>query len=181
MSSLAFHWFNKVFRTGVDNLADNYILFSMYIGSTSSSRNDQIGYNRGETVKKLVFNTNFDDTVTNSLHLADDSTDYQNTSGKTAYAIVTVNAAVNSGDRAFKIWSAPTTNSKTAAIEVYDSADWAHTSTGFDGSSDKFSSVLVPITVNHFVVIENTSGTSSRNINVSASDFPFAMVIEQAP
>lgn len=163
-----------------DGLADNYIEFQILVGGTAgTSTTDYIGYNRGETVVKLTHNTSFDDTVLKSLHLMDDSTDYQNTSGNTAYAIVTATAITDAGDRAFKIWSAPTTDSKTAATQVFDSAV-AFNNLLWDGNNELLTSWQVPITDQHFIVIENTSGATPRNINIANSATPLpAIVIEQ--
>lgn len=167
---------------GVDEMADNYIKFDVYVGTTAVIRSDDIGYNRGETVTKLVHNTGFDDTVARSLHLVDDSTAYQNNSGQTAYAIVTVSAVTDSAaDRAFKIYSAPTTDSVAAATEVFDSTDLLNASTAFDNPNDRATSWQVPIQDTHYIVIENTSGASSRNINIPNTEgVNFALVIEQA-
>lgn len=165
--------------TDRDELADNYILFSMYPASGTPTV-ARIGYNRDETVVHLVHATAFDDTATESLHVKDDSTSYQNTTGKTAYAIITVNASTQTGvERDFKVHSAPTDNSKTAATLLYDT-------TNFIGSwatiNTRVTTPLLAIADNHFIVIENTSGASSRNLSVPASNSleSFAIVIEQA-
>jgi hypothetical protein len=131
------------------------------------------------TLKTLTHGSLFDDTVTKSLHLSDDSTDYQNTSGKVAYAMVTITSDGDSGARSAKIYSAPTTDSKTAATEVWDSLNF--TAATAWGPSELITSWLVPIQNNHYIVIENTSGATPRDIKVDiVNNTFFAFVIEQA-
>lgn len=163
-----------------DGLADNYIVFDQFNGSGVSSREIHIGYARTETVKILTHNAVFDDTVLKSLHLADDTTDYQNNTGKIAYAMVTMSSDSDSGARAAKIYSAPTTDSKAAALEVWDSVDALAGSAW--NASESITSWLVPIANGDFIVIENTSGVTPRDIRVSAPSPRFnAFVIEQPP
>jgi len=163
-----------------DQLSDYYILMPIFLGGSSANRTDRIGYNRDETITRLVHEADIDDTELQSLHLADDTTAYQNTSGKTAYAMITVRAITDAGERNFKIYSAPTTNSKAAATEVYNSDDWLVT-TGWDATGEKVTTHLLPIQNNHFIVLENTSGASPRNIEVDDTETLEAFVIEQAP
>lgn len=163
-----------------EDLADNYLLFGMFRGGNLPSETDRIGYNRGDTIKKLVHASTFDNGVAVSIHESDDSTDYKNTSGKTAYFIVTVNAGTNSGERSFKIWSGPTTDTTTGATQVFDLAD-VKSANGFFAISDKYTSYLVPISNNHFAILENTSGAASRELNVSSAIANLhAVVIEQS-
>jgi len=180
MSYLLSILFNKIH--GVDDMADNYYDFAVYLGGSAIADQQKIGYSRDDKLVALVHATTFDDTVLKSLHLGDDSTDYQNTTGKTVYVIVTVSVLSAGGDRAYKIWSAPTTDSKTAATEVFDSDDIDTGANGFDATGDKLTSFLVPIQDNHFIVIENTSGASSRVIQITdpQSLAMQALVIEPA-
>jgi hypothetical protein len=162
-------------------MADNYLLFGVFLGNSTAEHTARIGYSRDETIVRLTHGSGFDDTVDESMHLVDDSTSYQNTSGKTAYAMITVNALTNAGDRAYKIWSSPNDNDKTSGTEVFDSTDVLTDLNLFDADDDKLTSYLVPITNNHYIVVENTSGASSRNISVGTDTGNLrAFVIEQA-
>ena len=157
--------------------------YSNRIGLNTPSRTDRIGYNRDETVTSLVYNTAIDDAGIQSLHLLNDSTDYQNTSGKTAYAVITVNSQTGVTPKKFKIYSAPTINSKSGATLVFDSTTLMQGTTSMNANGEKLTTWLLPIQNNHFIVLENTTGTSSQFINVilsTATDDIFALVIEQA-
>ena len=103
----------------------------------------------------------------------------QNNTGKIAYAIVSVTASVDTGDRDYKLWSAPTTNSIVGATQVFDSKDQLSSSALFDAANDTLTSNLVPIQDTHFIVLENTSGASPRQIDVPSNSSPRAIVIEQ--
>ena len=169
---------NPVF--GDDDMAENYYLFPRYIGSSTFLEYERIGYSRADTLVRLVHNAAFDNTALATLHLADDSTDYQNTTGGTVYAIISVQAITNSGDRAYKIYSAPTAGSLASATEVYDSADWITSPNSFDASGEIVTSALVPIQDNHYIIVENTSGAASRNLRLTNSNEQNALVVEPA-
>lgn len=168
-----------------DDLADNYISFDIYTGSTTVTHSDRIGYNRGETVIPLMHETNIDNGQARSLHLIDDSTSYQNTSGSTAYVIMTLNSVVGSTRKQVKVWSSPNNDSVTGATEVWDSND--HTvdtsGAGWTGTNDKFTTHILPIQNNHYIVIENNTGVVGQSVEVLGDDSgpADAIVIEQAP
>jgi len=96
----------------------------------------------------------------------DDSTDYKNTSTKIAYAIISVRADGTSGQRKFKIYSAPTFDSKVAATEVFNSEDLLIKPASWSGAGEIVTSLLVPIQNNHYIVVENTSGAASLDIHI---------------
>ena len=53
--------------------------------------------------------------------------------------------------------------------------------TTWTSANERVTSLLVPIQNNHYIVVENTSGTS-RDINIlQTEEFGQAIVIEQAP
>jgi len=163
-----------------DDMAENYYLFPRYINSTVPLEYQRIGHNRADNLVKLTHNTLFDHGTAVSLHLTDDTTDYQNTTGRTVYAIITVNAATDSGGRAYKIYSAPTTDSIVGATEVYDSTEWRTNTNNFDSSADRWTSVLVPIQNTHYIVVENTSGVTSRRLQLVVSNEDAGLVVEPA-
>ena len=113
------------------------------------------------------------------MHLIDDTTDYQNTSGKTAYVIITFSAGVQTQKRLVRIFSAPTTNSITSATEVFDSQDVLGASS-WNSNGNRLTSYVVPIQDNHFIVIQNYTGAAG-DIDIPATAGADAIVIEQAP
>lgn len=160
-----------------DDMADNYYPFPIFVGGTQSVEVNRIGYARNDTLKRVVHSGDIDDGDTLSLHLPDDTTAYQNNSGKIAYAIVTFIAASLSGARSIKIYSAPTSDSVTGATEVWNSDD--HTVNSWSATNSLFTSVLVEIQDSHYIVIENNTGLSGRVVRVQANN-EHSLVIEQA-
>jgi len=163
----------------LDEMSDNYIDLSVYLASTTSSRTDQVGFNRDETVKRLTHTANIDDGGAQSLHLNDDSTAYQNSTSKTAYAVVAVRAIIDAGERKFKIHSSPTSDT-VAGTKVFDTDDFLFSSS-LNVTGEKLTAFLLPIQPTHFIVLENFSGSTPRNIDVDNSENTFeSFVIEQA-
>ena len=163
-------------------MADNYFEFPSY--NNKSNLNDAliqlIGYNLGDKLLQLTHNTDIIIGGANakSLHLSDDSTSYQNTTGNTVYAIVTPRITTDGTLNSYKLYSAPTDNSVASAIEVFDLADFT-VDWDISATFDRFTSSLVAIQNNHFIVLENT-GTGGSIINVDIVDVkgPFALVVE---
>lgn len=168
--------FPTILPTG-DDMADNYLPFPRFDGHSSSTFQDLLGYSRTDKVKRLVHGAVIDDGETKSIHLADDLTDYQNQTGGTVYAMITLTVSSPAGARSFKVWSAPTTDSKVGATEVFDSDDWVVGS--WSAISDKLTTTILPISNNHFIVIENTTGVTSMPISVQNTETSIqAVVIE---
>jgi len=65
---------------------------------------------------------------------------------------------------------------------VFDSDDVTN-GTGWNSSGEKLTSWKFEVQPNHFIVLENTSGASSRDIRVTGGNTGTfeAIVIEQAP
>ncbi len=148
-----------------DGMTDNYYDFDVYNGGSTAVNNNSIGHNRDDALVHLVHETNFDNGEAVSLHLGDDTTDYQNTTGSTVYVIISIEAFTDIGTRAYKIYSAPTTDSVAGATEVFDSANLP-SDQAWDAGGELLTSFLVPIQDNHFIVVENTSGAGSRRLNL---------------
>jgi len=113
-----------------------------------------------------------------SLHMDDDSTSYQNISGKKAGAILTIScrgAGVLS--RHFKLYSAPTDNSTAAATEIFDYD--GDGKVGMDAAGEHLT-VLIPESIqnNHYLVLENVdeSRAGVNDIHVGRQ----AWIAEQA-
>lgn len=165
-----------------DGLADNYLTYIRFVKSTSVAvqvQRDQIGYNRDDVVVLLQHNASILLNETKSLFLGGfTSTAYQNTSGNTAFVIVSGNIAGTGVNARFKLYSAPTTDSKAGATEVFDSDDIV---SSWNAVSSRTTSFLVPIQDNHFIVFENLS-VSAQPMNVPLPDLEtfYAVVIEPA-
>lgn len=147
-----------------DGMADNYLEFNRYVESlvTAPGSIDTIGYNRGDKILTLVHNATIAQNGIQSMHLADDTTAYQNLTGEIAYAIVSVETTAALSNTSYKLYSAPTTDSVADAIEVFDSTDIF---SDWDVANTFMTSVLVSIQNNHFIVLENTS-TNAAPIRV---------------
>jgi len=162
----------------LDEMSDYYILMPVYLAGTSS-RTDRIGFNRDETVKRLTHTANIDDGGAQSLLLNDDLNAYQNNTSKTAYAVVAVRAIIDAGERKFKIHSSPTSDT-VAGTKVFDTDDFLFSSS-LNVTGEKLTAFLLPIQPTHFIVLENFSGSTPRNIDVDNSENTFeSFVIEQA-
>lgn len=158
-----------------DGLAENYFAFPVFDGGTSKTNDNLIGYALTDTIVPLRHGADMDDTVIKSLHTSDDSTDYKNTTGKVAQVIITVQARLDASLRNFKIYSAPTTDSVTGAILVFDTAVSDFNTLGT--ANTKLTINMVDIQNNHFVVIQNTTGVAGK-INIPGGIN--AIVIEHA-
>jgi len=167
----------------LDEMSDYYILTSIYDGVSSTvKRTDRFGFNRGEVIKRLTHTALIDDTESQSLHLVDDSTSYKNVSGSIAYAVVTVKVSgTPAPKRKFKIYSSPTDNTPAGA-PIFDSENFVLASNDFDNAGDKSTAYLLPIQDDHFIILENLTGTASREILVDNITQNFeTFVIEKIP
>lgn len=162
-----------------DGLTDNYLRFSVFRAKNTVSQIADIGYNRNDKIIEISLDV-IDNGVAMSVHIGESTTDYQNTTLETAYAIISLVNTGPNGERRWKIYSAPTTNSIVGATEVFDSDDLIIPPGEYVGFTDRLTSNLVPIQPNHFIVVENVSGASSRLISTSPDAEPQSgVVIEQ--
>ena len=154
-----------------DDLADNYYLFKHWLEATNSDNFNQferIGYNRDDNLVVLQHPTDILPATPRSLHSGSSTTSYQNTTGRTVYAIVTVTAGNPNTNPRWKLFSAPTNDSIAAATEVFDSDNIINIlSTIF---SDRLTSLLVPIQDNHFIVLQNLDSNVAGIITVNTPD-----------
>ena len=163
-----------------DGLADNYLEFSRFRENILASpvSIDNIGYNNGDKIIILQHPTSIAQNGIQSIHLDDNSTAYQNTTGDVVHAIISPEVESGVSFSSYKLYSAPTTDSVASATEVFDSTDII---SNWDLINTFLTSVLVPIQNNHFIVIENTS-SSAVNIRIRSSvdQVIFALVKEPA-
>jgi len=163
-----------------DGLADNYYNFPTFSNDNISSLIQQIGYNNGAKLLILLHQTPIVIGSGNakSLHRSDDSTAYQNTTGNVVHVIVTPIITNDGPLNSYKIYSAPNNDSLTGATEVFDLADFT-INWDISASFDRWTSALVPIQDNHFIVIENT-GTGGALFRIETNDTqgPFSLVVE---
>ncbi len=158
------NWFQGVGIGIVDDLPDHFEVIDRFVGGTTADGQFFLGIKDGDSVKILVHTTDIQDTQLRSVHLSDDSTSYQNNSGKDAFAIIKLTARDSgTGSRAFKIYSSPNDNSKTSATEVYDFDG----NTGFNNTSEDWTTPPLKIQNTHFCVVECLSGNALRDIDVS--------------
>jgi len=149
-----------------DDLPDNFITVERYIGTDSSTSVGEfgLGVNDEDSVVYLYAGAVITEGGKLSVH-KDDDTDYQNTSGFDAMAIVIIQALdTGAATRHVKLWSAPTTNSTTSAtlLVEYGGTDSTH----FDASNDLLTMPPVKIQNNHYLVVENVDDSRAGTNNV---------------
>jgi len=157
---MVFPWIPFPSEPETDDMADHYYPFGLYAGTLTSSGTGLLGVNDEDTVNILGFGVIAEGGI-NSLHLQDDSTDYQNTSGAVAYAVIIVRGdGTGTQARHIKIYSAPTTNSKVGATELFD-----YDGPDFDANNQLITTPILEIQNNHYIVVENIdesrAGTNS--------------------
>jgi len=149
----------------VDDLPDSFLQLTNFRGVDGSTVDGfvQLGVNDGDTVKGLLHTTDIADTQLRSVHLDDDSTSYQNTTGLDSVVVLQIRA-VNSGttDRNFKVYTSPNDNSKTGATEVFSMDVISY----LNALNDVFTTPPLAIKNNHFCVVENNSGDATSDIDV---------------
>jgi len=156
------HWFSGIAGRR-DDLPDHFEEIVKFEGSAVQAGVMLLGVNDGDTVLVLRHTADITDTQLRSIHETNDSTSYQNTSGKDAFVILVVVArGAGSATRAFKIYSSPNDNSKTSATEVYEFPSGA---AGMTVSLNQFTTPPLKIQNNHFCVIENNSGDGTSDID----------------
>lgn len=157
-------------------MADNYIVTPRYIGAGTSTLGEyHIGQPFAGQVKMLRHETDITDGDIKSMHLYDDSTSYQNTSGATAYFTLAIVISSATGDRIIKIHSSPNDDSLTGAtlLETLDSSSISE----WDAVNDVVSTAILGVENNHYIIVENATGVSGRNVEVQLNKS--SVVVEQ--
>lgn len=127
-----------------------------------------INVNDIDTVKMLIHNTDISaGSDIKSIHLADDVSSYQNTSGNDAFVIMVISSkGAGSVTRDIKIWDSPVNNDKTGGAILR-----LESSTGLpgflNGSNKKATMGVIKISNNNYCVIENATVGATNDINIS--------------
>ena len=150
-----------------EDMADSYLDIKRYIGALlNTSGVVSLGVNDKDTVKFASTGAAIAEGSALSVHDESDS-DYQNLSGFDAMAVIVLNGNDTGGaTRHVKIWSAPTTDSITAATLVFETGD--SDNNYFDANLDRLTTPPCRIQDNHFIVVENIddSRAGTNNVNV---------------
>ena len=118
----------------------------------------------------VILQTLMTEGLVQSIHVEDNSTSYQNTTGNDAFATVTLKAfSSGTATRHAKIWSSPNDNSITGATLLYEvgTVDVAGL---FDTAGDELTFVDCKIADNHFLVIENVDDSRAGTNNFVVSN-----------
>lgn len=103
-----------------------------------------------------------------SVHTADDSTAYQNTTGNTAYATLNLRT-IDGGqsERHIKIWSGPTADSTTSATLLWEIGKLSTTEYLSQSDVDRITTRTLKIQNNHYLTIENVQESRAGTNNVT--------------
>ena len=153
-----------------DDLPDNLFIVPYFTGNGSTefdSGGIGLGVNDGDTVKTLIHGTGIVEGGIQSVHTRDDSTSYQNLSGNTAIAtLVLVGNDTGTEPRHIKLYSAPDDDSTASGAVLLYEADQASL---LASSSDVFTTPPLPISNNHYLVIENVDESRGGTNNITAN------------
>ena len=160
-------WISKgAAKIAVDDMADHYFGIQKYLGTGSVAQLDtdnKLGVNDADTVINNIGSATISPAGVKSVHLNDDATDYQNSSSKDAYALLTIRATgAGVTSRTFKIYSAPTTDSVAGATEIMN---FVPRSAQLNASGQTVSTILLKIQPNHFIVIQNNTVGLNNDID----------------
>lgn len=170
---MVFPWI-AFLKEGEDDLPDHFLTvpyFNGTGGSPSSSGGMSIGFNDVDTTKFLLHTVAITEGSASSVHLENNTTDYQNTTGQDAFAVLVLNA-VGSGtvQRHVKIWSGGTVNSISGATLLFE-INSAVVVTILDNAAEKFTTPILTIQNNHYLTIENVDDSRAGTNDISvASD-----------
>lgn len=134
----------------------------------STSASIGIGVNDEDTVKILIHSAVITEGSALSIHLEDDSTSYQNTSGADAAAVIIISAVTSGAQtRHIKVWSGPTENSTTSATLEFEIGSAA----GFWLNAAGESVTVGPIIIqnNHYITLENVDDSRAGTNNISVT------------
>ena len=154
-----FVWLTYLDRRTGEDMADHYIELPKYLGEVAGGALGKIlvGMQDEDTFRHLIHLTD----ITGggdikSMHLEDDSTSYQNTSGQDAYFALEIFITNSTGTRDIAIYSSPNDNSKTSATLVH-----TINSPNFGGTINRFwTTPVLRVQNNEYIVVENNSAAS---------------------
>lgn len=152
---------------GVDEDLGNSICLPYFNGlSPNPEPSGQVCLNVNDidTVKILIHKSNIPVNTLQSIHRSDDSTPYQNLSGKDAVIILIIHAVSGTISKDVQIYDSPNNDSKSGATLRL------RTGAGLDpilsGINEKFTMGIMRISNNNFCVIENNTNTANNDINI---------------
>ena len=171
---MIFPWIPFLKEGEDDELPDHFITLPNYdgfSGTEKTSGGSSLGVNDADTVKALATNAGLAEGAVGSLHVEDNSTSYQNTSGVTAYAIIIIQCeGAGTATRHVKIYSGPTENSTASATLLFEIG--SVTTFGIlNATGEKLTTPILKIQDNHFLTVENVddSRAGANNINYDSS------------
>lgn len=148
-----------------DDMADSYLEFPKYIGQQANTAGTvSVGVQDGDTVRLTATSATIAEGSALSVH-GEDDTDYQNTSGFNAIAVIIMNCDnTGAAQRHVKIYSAPTTDSTSSATLLFEigKAD----NSVFNANNDSYTTPPLKIQNNHFIVVENVDDSRAGTNNV---------------
>lgn len=135
-------------------MADSYISIPKFLGATVPEGEQLLGVQDGDRVRALRHGTISNGQVF-SVHIQDNATSYQNTSGFDAFAILVVEASGVAQTRIINIYDSPTDNSTAGATLRFDINQ-----NFFDSTNEKLTTPPMKISNNNFCVVENVTGAA---------------------
>lgn len=161
----------------VDDLPDFLVEIERFIGTSTTIGSILIGGFNGGEQETLRHEADIDDTDILSVHLFDNSTPYQNTSGKDAYFVLQVRVTGSAGDRIIEIYSSDDPDSLTTStlLQTLDSSGISE----WDATGDKLSSQVLVVPTGRYITIQNISGTTGFSVDIEIDDG--SIVVEQTP
>ena len=112
-----------------------------------------------------------------SVHIEDDTTSYQNTSGNPAYTSFSIGTSQAGGaQRHVKIYSSPTDDSATGAILLFEIG--TVDTPAFDGPTDSLTVSNLKIENNHYLVVENVDESRVGDNSLKINNFGYFFVLE---
>jgi len=148
-----------------EDMSDNYIELERYVGSQQTAKGSvSLGVNDEDTVVRVYTGADIAEGGVLSVH-KEDNTDYQNTSGFNAFAVIVLDGR-DSGiaTRHVKIYSAPTTDSISGATLVFETGQVDNDN--FDAGGDYVTTPPLKIQDNHYIVVENVDDSRAGTNNV---------------
>lgn len=154
-----------------DDMADSYFQVARFTGNGSNTAGFiSIGVNDEDTVKVLRgTGTDWAEGNIQSLH-DQTNTDYQNTSGYDAIAVINITCKNGGGaTRHVKIWSGATVNSTSGATLLYEVG--GEDTVFFDGLNDTLTVGPLKVQNNHYLTIENVDDSRTGSNDIGLSDY----------
>lgn len=167
---------------GEDDLPDHFHPVPFYPGTgaslTATGTGIQLGVNTDDTIKYLIHLSAIAEGAIAAVFEEDNTTIYQNNSGKTAIVSLVI-SATGSGtlERHPRVYSAPNSGNLTGALLRWEIGT---TQTNIlDADLELLTTPPLFINDNHFIVVENVDD-SRAGIN-SILVTPISAVVERAP